>query len=146
MKTQTSVLALSVSLAGFAAPVLADQDPWALLSSVSTQEVIDGDHYEVRKSFPEAMMAGISDFAITGFAVPIGAGAQVSQVMLVSDMGNCPLCGSPDHGASLVVELDQPIPSFEQGARLSLRGDLEAVTDPETWQNAVLRRARVVAN
>lgn len=47
---------------------------------------------------------------------------------------------------TLMVELDDPIQTFEEGTRLSLRGDLEAVTDPETWQSAVMRRAVVVAN
>lgn len=146
MKPHVSVTALSVALTGVAAPSFAEVDPWALLSAVELEEIATETSYEVRKTFPERLKDGISGFRISGYAVPMEAGDSVRQVMLVSDMGNCPFCGQGDHGVTLMVELDDPIQTFEEGTRLSLRGDLEAVTDPETWQSAVMRRAVVVAN
>ena len=146
MNKHSSIAALSVALTGVAAPGFAELAPWALLASVEIEEVIDGDSYEVRKSFPEQLQDGIQGFRISGYAMPMEAGDAVRQVMLVSDMGNCPFCGSADHSVTLMVELDEPMSTFDEGLRLSVVGDLEAVTDPETWQSAVMRRARVVAN
>lgn len=146
MKQQTSIAALSVALTGVAAPSFGETDPWALLSAVEIDEIVTETSYEVRKSFPERLEQGIPGFRISGYAVPMEQGASVRQVMLVSDMGNCPFCGQSDHGVSLMVELDEPIQTFDEGTRLSLVGDLEAVTDPETWQSAVMRNAQVVAN
>lgn len=150
MKQQTSIAALSVALTGVAVPSFGETDPWALLSAVEIEEIVTETQYEVRKSFPERLEQGISGgFRISGYAVPMEqGGASVRQVMLVSDMGNCPpFCGQSDHGVTLMVELDEPISTFDEGTRLSLVGDLEAVTDPpETWQSAVMRHARVVAN
>ncbi|WP_421704608.1 hypothetical protein [Aliiroseovarius sp.] len=146
MNHQPSIAALYVAMAGAAGPAFGETDPWALLSAVEIEEIVTETRYEVRKSFPEQLEQGISDFRISGYAMPMEAGASVRQVMLVSDMGSCPFCGQADHGITLMVELDEPISTFDEGTRLSLVGDLEAVTDPDTWQSAVMRHARVVAN
>ena len=71
-------------------------------------------------------------------------GAMVQDLILMSDMGSCPMRGSLDHGANLQVVLNNAIPAFEEGTRLSLRGTLVPVTDPETWQAAILQNARIV--
>jgi len=92
------------------------------------------------------MSKGAIEFEITGYAVPLTPGELISDLILVSDIGSCPFCGSLDHGASLEVTLAEAIPAFEDSTRLSLRGTLEPVTDPETWQAAILRNARIVAN
>lgn len=146
MKTHGSIIAIAAAFGGYSLPAFAETDPWAILSAVEIEETLDGAVYQVAKTFPEELAAGITDFRITGYAIPMEVGDNVRQIMLVSDMGNCPFCGSGDHGVSLVVELDAPIPTFEEGTRISLRGDLEAVTDPETWQSAIMRRAQIVAN
>lgn len=143
--TATSSLALSFAFGTLATTAaLASDDPWALLSGVAIDEKIDGDSYTVTKVFPAEIENGIKDFFITGYAVPLTPGERVSELMLVSDMGNCPFCGSGDHGVSLQVELDEPIIGLEEGTRISLRGALEPVHDTETWQSTILRAARVV--
>lgn len=144
----TSQLALSTALtAAFtttAGAASVEDDPWALLSLVQVDEVVTDSSYEVKKVFPKALEAGIRDFFITGYAMPLTPpGEGVRELILTSDMGDCPFCGSPDHGVTLQVQLDSPI-VIEEGARISLVGALEAVTDPETWQAAIMKNARVV--
>lgn len=140
----TPRLALSVAFGTFASAAIASDDPWALLAGVAIDERVDGDSYVVTKTFPAAIENGISDFLITGYAVPLTPGERVTELMLVSDMGNCPFCGSSDHGVSLQVQLDEPIIGLEAGTRLSVRGALEPVHDTDTWQSTILRAARVV--
>ena len=142
--TATSRLALSFAFGTAASAAMAGDDPWALLSGVLIDEKIDGDTYTVTKTFPAAIENGIDDFFITGYAMPLTPGERITELVLVSDMGNCPFCGGGDHGVTLQVELDEPIIGLEEGTRLSLRGALEPVLDPETWQSTILRGARVV--
>ena len=144
--TATSRLALSLAFGTIASTATAGEDPWALLSGVKIDEKIDGDSYMVTKTFPAEIEKGISDFFITGYALPLTPGERVTELVLVSDMGNCPFCGGGDHTATLQVELDEPIIGLEEGTRLSLRGALEPVHDPETWQSTILRGARVVGS
>jgi len=139
-----SRIALTVALGTIASAAVASDDPWTLLSGIQVDENMDGDRYEVTKVFPNEVLDGIDDFFITGYAVPLSPGEKITSLILVSDMGNCPFCGSGEHSASLQVELDEPIIGLEEGTRISLRGALEAVTDTETWQTTILRGARVV--
>jgi hypothetical protein len=65
-------------------------------------------------------------------------------LILVSDKGLCPLCGSAEHGASLQITLADPIETFDESRRMTLRGALTPVTDPETWQSAILENATIL--
>jgi len=144
--TATSRLALSLAFGTLATSAAAGDDPWGLLASIQIDEKIDGDSYIVTKTFPTEIENGIDDFFITGYAVPLTPGERVRELVLVSDMGNCPFCGAGDHGVALQVELASPISGIEEGTRLSLRGALEPVRDHETWQSTILRGARVVGS
>ena len=139
-----SRIALTLAFGTAANAAIAGEDPWALLSGIQVDEQMDGDRYEVTKVFPNELLGGIDDFFITGYAVPLSPGEKITSLILVSDMGNCPFCGSGEHSVSLQVELEDPIIGLEEGTRISLRGALEAVTDTETWQTTILRGARVV--
>ncbi|MBU2935725.1 MULTISPECIES: hypothetical protein [Pacificibacter] len=122
-------------------PAFGQTDVWALLGEVSIDEIVTDNSYEVKKSFPKQLENGIEDLTITGYAMPLTPGSLIHELILVSDMGTCPLCGSPDHGTSLQVTLAEPLDNFEDGARITLRGNLSAVTDTTTWQSAVLENA-----
>lgn len=139
-----STTALSALFAVGAGAACAGGDPWALLGEIAIEEIATETTYEVRKSFPAALQGGLQEFRITGYAVPLTPGENVTGLLLVSDMGLCPFCGSGEHGGSLEVLLDEPMIGLEEGARISLVGNLEMVDDPMTWQTAVLRNARPV--
>jgi hypothetical protein len=143
----------TVSLAALAAPLtLAAGSVWAydlaaswdLLAAISVEEIVTDTTYEVRKIFPAAVENGIDQFDITGFIVPLTDGPDITDLILVSDMGFCPFCGSPEHGTSLQVTMADPLTGFEEGSRITLRGALQAVTDPETWQTTVMTNARAL--
>lgn len=147
MTRMKSVLASTTALAA-ASPVAGEQimsPAWDMLAAIEVEEIVSDTYYEVRKVFPAEMKDGIATFDITGFAVPMNTdGSDVTDLYLVSDMGFCPFCGDPDHGSALQVTLATPIPSFEDGTRLSLRGSLQAITDSETWQTAIMKNATVL--
>lgn len=125
-------------------PALAQIDVWQLLDQIEIEEIVTETTYEVRKRLPEELDQGMNGVEITGYAVPMIPGDMVQELLLVSDMGICPLCGSEGHGAALQVTLAQPIASFAEGTKLRLRGDLRAVRDPETWQAAILLGAELI--
>ncbi|WP_243613294.1 hypothetical protein [Shimia aestuarii] len=141
-------LALAATFAstahGATAETAAPKDVWQVLDQIEIEEIVTENSYEVRKSFPEALRKGALEVEITGYAVPALPGETIRELILVSDMGLCPLCGSADHGASLQVALNDTIPSFEESRRVTLRGTLTPVTDPETWQAAILENATIV--
>lgn len=148
MKKHTATLAVSTTALAAASSAFAEQidsAAWDLIESIAVEEIVSDTSYEVRKVFPAEIKDGISQFDITGFAVAVNGGdSDVTELFLVSDMGFCPFCGDPAHGSALQVTLTSPIPMFEDGARLSLRGALEPVTDPQTWQSAVMRNATII--
>jgi len=137
---------ISVStLALFAGATQADNTAsWDVLASIEIEEIVSETSYEVRKVFPAAMKDGIAQFDITGYAVPMSFDGAVSEILLVSDMGFCPFCGSPEHGTSLQVSLASPILGLEEGTRITVRGQLDAIIDPETFQSAIMRDATVI--
>lgn len=147
---QTSKVALCAALGTVTGsisglPAFAQVDVWQILEQIQIEEIVTETTYEVKKSIPDALDAGIEGVEITGYAVPMIPGETVQELLLVSDMGLCPLCGNGDHNATLQVVLANPIPGFEEGAKLTLRGDLLAVKDPETWQAAILQDAQLIA-
>ena len=127
-----------------ALPTLAQTDVWALLGEVEIDEIVTDTSYEVKKTFPKQLDDGIQELTITGYAMPLTPGSVISELLLVSDMGTCPFCGSGDHGTSLKVTLAEPLSDFEDGARITLKGALTAVRDTTTWQSAVLENAILV--
>ncbi|SDW33543.1 hypothetical protein SAMN05443573_102422 [Celeribacter indicus] len=138
--------ALAAGLCTTATATFAEAPGWELLKGISIEEIVTETSYEVRKGFPDRLKNGVEGMELTGYAVPLTPGAEVRELILVSDMGLCPFCGSADHGASVQVNLDQPIVGLEEGARVTLRGDMKPVLDPETWQAAVLENAVLVAS
>lgn len=134
--------ALTVST-GFAH---AGTDAWTLLEQIQIKEIVTETTYEVQKQWPEGMEELGRDIKITGFAAAMIPGEMVQDIILVSDMGLCPLCGNGGHSANLQIKLAEPIPYFEEGTKLTLQGDLRKVLDPETWQSAILENARLVAS
>lgn len=144
-KSTVSILALTAPLTIGASVVLADDNAaqWELLSQIEIEEIITETSYEVRKVFPSSIENGVEQFDISGYLVPLNEGAEISDFILISDMGFCPFCGSPEHGTSLQVSMADPI-AFEEGKRVTLRGALEPVTDPETWQTTLLNNAHAL--
>ncbi|SMX32491.1 hypothetical protein [Octadecabacter ascidiaceicola] len=144
-KSTVSILALTAPLTAGATFVWADDNAaqWDLLSQIEVEEIITDTSYEVRKVFPSAIENGVEQFDISGYLVPLNEGVEISEFILISDMGFCPFCGSPEHGTSLQVSMAAPI-AYEEGKRVTLRGALEAVTDPETWQTTLLNNARAL--
>ena len=148
---KTSSIAMAAVLGAQVTPLFANSaatdtmDIWSLLSDIQVEEVVTENSYRVIKSWPTALSQSLEDVEIAGYAIPMIPGETVQDLILSSDTGICPLCGSVDHGATLQVTLDEPITGFEDGERITLRGTLERVEDSETWQAAKLTGAQVIA-
>ncbi|MEL6586368.1 MAG: hypothetical protein AAFY65_16060 [Pseudomonadota bacterium] len=121
----------------------AEEANWSVIKGIDIKEVVTEDSYKAVKIFPSAIENGVEQFDITGFAMPFSEGGLTTSLMLVSDMVTCPFCNLPDHAAALEVTLAEPI-AIEDGQRITLRGALNVIHDPETWQAAVLRDAHIV--
>lgn len=121
------------------------EDAWHLLNQIGIEEIVTETSYEVRKTYPAGIENGVQGFEITGYAAPMIPGDMVRDLILVSYMGLCPLCGSADHGANLQVTLAQPVAMTDEMQRITLRGTLNRVDDPETWQAVILQDAEIVA-
>lgn len=141
------LLSASTAVLSIASPAVAqsvESPAWDALAAITVEEIITDTSYEARKKYPSELEGGVAEFDITGFAVPLGDYEDVREFMIVSDMGFCPFCGDPEHATALQVTLTEPIPFIEDGMRLSLRGALEPVKDPQTFQSVILRDAVVV--
>ena len=136
---------LALPVAGLAFPALSETAPtdpaWDLLSRIEIKEVSTGGDYGVVKRFPPEIENGAPVFEISGYLVPLGFGAETTDFMLIPEAGMCPFCGSPDHGAAIEVSLASPLPAVEGTTRITLRGALRTVTDPQTWQAVVMTGA-----
>lgn len=143
---QTSRIALAAAFGTTATLATAETDAWTLLEQISIEEIVTETDYEVKKTFPAGMEEKGQGIEISGYAFPMLPGETIRELILVSDMGLCPLCGSGDHGANLQVTLAEPITMIDETKRITLRGNLRAVTDPETWQAAILKDAQIVFN
>ena len=108
-------------------------DPWDLLAAIEVEEVQVEDRWEARKSYPDALLAEAEGFEITGHVVPVTPQAELELFLLVPDPDDCPFCGSTGYGPSLEVEMRRALDA-DEGERVTLRGRLELVEDPETWQ------------
>ena len=97
MRTATAPLALALGFAPFAATAERIEGPaWDLLGSIGVEEIVTETSYEVRKLFPADVVDGIEQFDITGYVVPLyEEGGELTEFIIVSDMGFCPYFGSP---------------------------------------------------
>lgn len=133
MRTLTATLAITTSVA-LAAPLAAGPfENWELLSSVRVTEVLVNDRWGAKKEFPEALVAAQNGFEIEGFYVPIEAQAYVQSFLLVPDPADCPFCGSSGYGPSLEVKLKGNMADIAEFSKLTVRGDLELIHDPDTY-------------
>lgn len=144
-RSHSSSLALASALLPFSvqADTTGENDVWKMLADITIEEVVTETTYEVRKSWPERFARDIPNVEITGFAVPTLPGQDVRELILTSDADICPLCGEGGHNATLQVLLETPITNLEEGQRVTLRGTLSRVEDPETWQAARLVAAKI---
>lgn len=143
MHRATTAISLILITAQSTAPAFANGN-WELLRGVEVEEIVGEDSYEVRKVFPAEIEDGIEKFDITGYVAGLWTEENVQEFILISDMGFCPFCGDPEHGTALQVKLDTPMAVLQEGQRVTLRGQLEAVRDPRTTQSTRLTGARVL--
>ncbi|MEM1232525.1 MAG: hypothetical protein AAGH70_00235 [Pseudomonadota bacterium] len=108
----TSTMALATAQVAIVAP---------LLPSVATAQ--GGD-----RLLPADLEAADASSEVTGKVFLTRADAEVSEFILVSDMGFCPWCGSADHGIAVEVQLDEPL-ALEHGAQITVSGALETLQE-----------------
>lgn len=133
MRAITLTLGILTSLIASAA--LPTEGAWRLLASVEIEEFEDGDIWEARKTFPDALVAAKSDFEITGYVVPITAEPYIQTFILVEDPDSCPFCGSSGYGPVLEVHLKRPMDALTEFTVLTVTGQLELIEDTQTYQS-----------
>ncbi len=116
---------------------------WDLIEAIEIDEKIKGDSYVVTKSYPDDLiaMARSGSFEVEGYFVPVMAQGSVRQFLMVRDPAECPFCGSSGYGLALEVITKRPVPDMGEFERITVRGTLELVDDPETWQAVILKNA-----
>ncbi|MEM9524920.1 MAG: hypothetical protein AAF982_13230, partial [Pseudomonadota bacterium] len=57
----------------------------------------------------------------------------------------CPFCGSGGYGPVLEVNLKRPLPALPEFSRVTVRGPLTLIDDPETLQMFRMQGATAVA-
>ncbi|MEL6913436.1 MAG: hypothetical protein AAFP13_02935 [Pseudomonadota bacterium] len=120
----TSAIALATVQATMLAPALpAVAAPAAAAPALGDAALAD----DTRFLTPVARDAGGEIYEVTGFLHLVKVSAEVSEFILVSDMGVCPWCGGADHGTALEVQLADPAARLEHGQRITVRGQLEDV-------------------
>ncbi|MEM9349479.1 MAG: hypothetical protein AAGA47_04405 [Pseudomonadota bacterium] len=87
---------------------------------------------------PVAADEGSALYEMTGYVALVRSAAEVSEFMLVSDMGVCPWCGEAGHGVALEVQLAGPTLDLEDGQRITVRGVLEGdlASEPSLMMDA----------
>ena len=145
----TSAFALAAAQTAIFTPLSATAEPaqgWDLLQNIKiTEEVVDGELQKV-KLYPVRMRDGISEYELTGYVRKVTRPRKEFETFyLISDMGFCPWCGSLDHGAAVQVNLAEAILDLEDGDRITVRGALAPVADPEDDDYAALHKAEIVS-
>lgn len=140
-RSALALLAAPLALPGAAHAETAADPAWHLLGQIETQEVVQGDDWHVVKRFPAEIAGGADVFEISGYLIPVGWEAETRDFMLVSDLGQCPFCGSGEHGTAIEVRLADPLPVMDEERHARLRGALRLVTDPLTMQAVVMEDA-----
>ena len=145
-KLATSAVALATAQTAVLMPLVSHAQPegWQLIQQIEITEQIEGDRYLVKKVFPSEMRDGIEQFDLTGYVMLMSNPEGVETFMLVSDMGFCPWCGELDHGASLEIRLEAPVAMLNDGDKVTVRGALLPVKDPESGQYALMERAQIL--
>ncbi|MFO6464465.1 hypothetical protein ACK8OR_08735 [Jannaschia sp. KMU-145] len=120
-------------------------DPaWHLLGQIEVTEHETADSWSVTKRYPSEIAGGVDRFEISGYLVPVGWEAETRDWMLVSDLGQCPFCGSGDHGTAIEVQLADPLPVTEDARHAKLSGALHLVEDADTMQAVVMTGATLL--
>ncbi|MEL6168001.1 MAG: hypothetical protein AAFR35_04875 [Pseudomonadota bacterium] len=144
--TVTLVTRISAALLGVAALIAAAfwtngtaraADPgeaWQLLAKVDVREVTDGDTWRAEKKYPRALQSAADTFQISGYFVPIEAQAWIQSFVLVETPLDCPFCGGGGYGPVLEVQLKRPLRDMPEFSQITVRGTLDFITDPETFQ------------
>ncbi|MEM1101045.1 MAG: hypothetical protein AAGH73_05890 [Pseudomonadota bacterium] len=127
MKT-TKLATSTIALATVQATILAPALPAFAAETVQAPlagEAIAGQ--EARFLMPVAQDDGGDLYEVTGYLHLVKVSAEISEFILVSDMGVCPWCGGADHGTALEVQLADPATRLEHGQRITVRGQLEDI-------------------
>lgn len=144
-RTATATLAITTSL-WLAAPTAAEPfENWELLSSVRVTEILVNDRWGAKKEYPEALLAARQGFEIEGYYVPIEAQPYVRSFILVPDPADCPFCGTSGYGPALEVQLKGRMADIAEFSRITVRGELELITDPDTYMAYRMVDAAVTA-
>lgn len=138
--------ALSLAALPFAATTgHAESDPaWHLLGQIELTEHETADSWSVTKRFPAEIENGVAEFQISGYLVAVGWEEETRDYMLMSDAGQCPFCGSGDHGTAIEVKLANPLLATDEARRATVRGALHLVRDTDTLQAVVMTDARLL--
>ncbi|MEM7489845.1 MAG: hypothetical protein AAF390_12065 [Pseudomonadota bacterium] len=139
--TALSTTAMSLVTLPLAAGAETVGDGWHLLGQIEVIEHETETSWSVTKRFPAQLEGGADTFEISGYLIPVGWEEETRDFMLVSDLGQCPFCGSGDHGTSIEVRLADPLPVTEESRHATLRGALHTVTDPQTMQAVIMTDA-----
>lgn len=122
---------------------MASTESWEMFSDITYYITFENRQPVTVKEFPEEMQATTEDFVITGYVSQAFEGQEeMSELMLLSDIGLCPLCGAGDHTTSLMIEFDEPIAALEPDTRITVKGTLLRIDD-ETSTVAKLVGARI---
>lgn len=117
---------------------------WDLLATATFTETIDGNHWEVKKTFPKPLRAAAKNFEIKGFFVPVIAQGAITEFLLVEDPDDCPFCGNGGYGPVLEVKTTRPMPDLPEFAEITLRGLLKFNESSETMQMFRLEEAVLI--
>jgi len=104
-----------------------------LLDTVQIKEVMSGNQWRAEKTFSDGLRAATDGFTIEGYYLPIEAQGYISSFLLIRDPADCPFCGLSGYGPSLEVTLKRPMRDRAPYSKITLRGDLELIDDPETY-------------
>lgn len=111
-RLSTSTMALATAQAAILAP---------LLPSMAIAEGAD-------ILLPVDLGLANAQSEVTGKVFLTRADAEVSEFILISDMGFCPWCGSADHGIAVEVQLEAPM-ALEHGTQITVSGALETLQE-----------------
>lgn len=122
-------------LGGLTSALWAEEaDNWQLLSEATVSEAEENGVWRAEKHFPEGLRAAASSFEISGYLVPVLAEPYIQHFLLVADPDDCPFCGSSGYGPALEVNLRTPLPDLPEFSEITVKGELELIDDPETFQ------------
>lgn len=129
-----------VILTSLLAGPVAAQEGWDLIGAVEVEEayVVDadegGERYVASKTYPDALMEAAEGFTITGHVVVLVPEPELTTFLLIEDPDDCPFCGTGEGGAALEVVAARPIGGVQDADRITVRGTLTPIRDPDTYQ------------